>query len=94
MIRSSQIIFARALYKIFYYENKNINEALNQTLSLFFETPYTAGNIPSIYANYESKVVKSKSVDNTQYTIKSIYHQFSIKKIYSLEEIYNKEEGK
>lgn len=93
MIRSSQMIFARALYKIFFYENKNINEALNQTLSLFFETPYTVGNIPAIYANYESETVKSKSVDNTQYNIKSIYPPFSIKPICSIGEIYNRAAG-
>lgn len=94
MIRSSQMIFARAIYKILRFEQKDVNNAINSTLSFFYEMPYTEENVPECFSEYvKTMVAKKKKNDTNNISIKSIYPPFSINPICGIGEIYDKAAG-
>lgn len=93
MIRSSQMIFARAIYKILRFEQKEVNNAISSTLSYFFELPYTQENVPECFSEYVKTMVEKNNKDANNISIKSIYPPFSIKPICGIGEIYDKAAG-
>ena len=63
MIRSSQMIFARAIYKILRFEQKEVNNAISSTLSYFFELPYTQENVPECFFYFVKTMVAKNNKD-------------------------------
>lgn len=94
MIRSSQMILARAIYKIIKFNNKikeNEMEIINNTILFFMEYNLNIKEIKSnyldSYINKLSSIVKQR--DNKEEII-SIDPPFSIHKICTLGEIYGR----
>ena len=91
MIRSSQMILAKAIYEILNYE-KNNNSILN-TIILFIEYPINYNeNIPDTFINFKLKIqeIFQNNNDNNNNKISKIYSPFSIKIICSIGQIINK----
>ena len=87
MIRSSQMLFARAIYKIF-KKTKSIEDSLKSTLYYFLDNPLNENELP-IYLNDYYQKIKSELNLNSQIK-KKIFSPFSIKNICSIGEIYGK----
>ena len=57
MIRSSQMILAKAIYEILIYEKNNIENAIYNTIPLFMDFPFNCDeNIPKIFNKYKEKI--------------------------------------
>jgi hypothetical protein len=66
MIRSGQMIFAKAIYEILIYEkNSNVSSIYN-SISLFMEYPFNFKDPqPNIFSQYKLKIQDIISKDNT-----------------------------
>lgn len=87
MIRSSQMIFCRAIYKVL---QKNYTGKLDKrvaSLLLFFDSPIKVKNVDDCFVNY----IATLTITNKDF--KFVYPPFSIKNICKLGEIYQKTSG-
>ena len=87
MIRSSQMLLARAIYKILKKTNTP-ERAFKLTLYYFFEYPINESSLPFCLSHYYNKLKNELNL-NEQIN-KKIFSPFSIKNICSIGEIYGK----
>ena len=93
MIRSGQMIFAKAIYEILIYEKNSNESSLYNSISLFMEYPFNFKDPqPNIFSQYKLKIQDVISKDNTisNKNINQFFPPFSIKIICSVGEILNK----
>ena len=66
MIRSGQMIFAKAIYEILIYEKNNNESSILNTISLFIEYPFNYNETPNIFSKYKLKIeeIFKKNNDN------------------------------
>ena len=60
MIRSSQMMLAKAIYEILIYEKNNNENAIYNTISLFMDFPFNFNEIPKIFHKYKEKIINIK----------------------------------
>ena len=87
MIRSSQMLFSRAIYKILKKTN-SINESLKSTIYFFLDNPLNEKDLPICLNDYYQKI-KSELNLNDQIN-KKIFSPFSIRNICNIGEIVEK----
>ena len=87
MIRSSQMLFSRAIYKILKKTN-SINESLKSTIYFFLDNPLNEKDLPICLNDYYQKI-KSELNLNSQIK-KKIFSPFSIRNICNIGEIVEK----
>ena len=56
MIRSSQMIFAKAIYEIIKYGGEDISHSLFDTICCFIEYPFNVSETPPILSKYKKKI--------------------------------------
>jgi cysteine protease ATG4 len=95
MIRCSQMMVARALYKIFKRQKMSASKALYTSLVYFMEFQFTLKNIPDTFIPILNSYLKRIcSTNNKIYTIiKSITPPFSIQNLCHIGEIFYKTAG-
>ena len=66
MIRSSQMVLAKAIYEILIYEKNNNESSILNTISLFIEYPFNYNETPNIFSKYKLKIeeIFKKNNDN------------------------------
>ena len=93
MIRSSQMILARAIYKILKTQGiKDKIERKIKTIQYFLDNPIPKDNIPQQLISYKNNLLK-KNTNKNEAIIKGIYSPFSIRMISNLGEIFKKSAG-
>ena len=99
MIRSSQMMLAKAIYEILIYEKNNNENAIYNTISLFMDFPFNFNEIPKIFHKYKEKIQEEinkinneniNNITNNNIQIQKIYPPFSIQIICSIGQILNK----
>lgn len=95
MIRCSQMMVARALYKIFKYQNISTVKSLYTSLLYFLEHPFTLGSIPDTFIPILNTYLKRIcSKNRKEYTvIKSMTPPFSIHHLCYVGELFHKFPG-
>ena len=105
MIRSSQMIVAKAVYEILIYEKNNIVNSIFNTISLFMDFPFNFDETPQIFNKYKEKIQEEINKINNENNnnnnnninnnnqIQKIYPPFSIQVICSIGQILNKSCG-
>ena len=101
MIRSSQMIVAKAVYEILIYEKNNIVNSIFNTISLFMDFPFNFDETPQIFNKYKEKIQEEINKINNENNnnnnnninnnnqIQKIYPPFSIQVICSIGQILN-----
>ena len=93
MIRSSQMLLARAIYKILKTQGiKNKIERKIKTIQYFLDNPIPKENIPQQLIPYKNKLL-GKNTNKNETIIKGIFSPFSIRMISNLGEIFKKSAG-
>jgi cysteine protease ATG4 len=93
MIRSSQMILARAIFKILKTQGiKDKIERKIKTIQYFLDNPIPKDNIPQQLIPYKNKLLE-KNTNKNEAIIKGIYSPFSIRMISNLGEIFKKSAG-
>ena len=87
MIRSSQMILGRAIYKIL-RKNNEIDRALKLTINLFLDYPDDVRTIGNIFSNYYKTITNQLNINHS--LNKKIYMPFSIRNICNMGEIVDK----
>jgi len=64
MIRSGQMILAKAIYEIIRYGGEEINSSLIDTISCFIEFPFNINQCPPILSKYRAKILSIFSNKN------------------------------
>lgn len=102
MIRSSQMILSRAIYKILKHLNKHKQtfsskeDILDNVMTLFVEYPYMRNNIPKLYMNYILKAMDVHQINSPHKKVMhiiSVFPPFGIKAICAIGEIFDKTAG-
>ncbi len=94
MIRSSQMILAKAIYEILIHEkNDNVSSIFN-TISLLLEYPFNYNETPNIYTKYKLKVeefLNQKNENNKNIKVNNIYNENNNNNQFEIKESSNKE---
>ena len=78
MIRSSQMILAKAIYEILIHEKNNNVSSIFNTISLLIEYPFNYNETPNIYTKYKLKVEEilyQKNENNKNIKVNNIYNE-------------------
>lgn len=100
IIRACQMLFARALYKLFKKKfNSKTESILNHALFYFLEYPFNFTEMPNTFSSIISKYLSILYSDpnndsNIIYEIKSVSSPFAIQNICSVGTLFNKLPGK
>ena len=93
MIRCSQMMMARAVYKYFRGKKWSLADALMKSVELFMDNPFDCGNMPEIFDKIIVKFFNDLTSENNKRKINSVFPPFSINILCQLGELYNKGAG-